>query len=90
MGQLPKLRVVYGVGLQVYNEWIPIEDERSSIRKHAVRWFWQRGLMCPETVEEALTMANEGRIPAPETITAVMDGKWWKIVDAKFVERLVA
>jgi DNA repair protein RadD len=90
LGKAQTMRVVYSVGLQVYNEWIPIEDERSSVRKHAVRWFWQRGLMCPETVEEGLAMANEGKIPAPATITVVLDGKWWKVIDTGFVQEVAA
>jgi len=81
------LRVVYSVGMQVYNEWIPIEDERSAVRKHAVRWFWERGLMCPETVAAAIEMAEAGRIPKPNTITVQVDGKYWRVVRADFSQQ---
>jgi DNA repair protein RadD len=84
IGKAKTLRVIYSVGLQVYNEWVPIEDARSSVRKHAVRWFWQRGLVCPETVDEALEMVKEGRIPSPATITVVPDGKYWRVTGASF------
>lgn len=85
-GKPKTMRVIYTVGLQVYNEWVPIEDTRSSVRKHAVRWFWQRGLVCPETVDAAIEMVGEGRIPQPATITVVPDGKYWRITDASFEE----
>lgn len=83
-GKPKTMRVIYSVGLQVYNEWVPIEDARSSVRKHAVRWFWQRGLVCPETVDAALSMHEEGRFPTPATITVVPDGKYWRVTDASF------
>lgn len=85
-GKAPSLRVVYSVGLQVYNEWVPIEDERSKVRKHAVRWFWDRGLTCPETVEAALKMVAEQRIPKPSSIKVVPDGKYWRVTEAIFEE----
>lgn len=83
-GKPKTMRVIYTVGLQVYNEWVPIEDTRSTVRKHAVRWFWQRGLVCPETVDMALEMVKDGRMPQPATITVVPDGKYWRVTDASF------
>lgn len=86
MGKAKTMRVIYGVGMQVYNEWVPIEDKRSSVRKHAVRWFWERGLTCPDTVEEALEMVKHGRIPQPTSIKVVPDGKYWRVTEALFAE----
>ena len=90
IGKPRSMRVIYSVGLQIYNEWVPIEDERSLVRKHAVRWFWQRGMPCPETVDDALELAKAGRIPQPSTITVKIDGKWWKVIDADLSERAAA
>ena len=78
------VRVTYYCGLTSFNEWLPIEDQRSFVRKHAVSWFWRRGLVCPETVDQALAMANEGKIPKPSTITVQPDGKYWKVTGATF------
>ncbi|RQS39791.1 DEAD/DEAH box helicase [Burkholderia sp. Bp8990] len=88
VGKPRSMRVIYSVGLQIYNEWVPLEDERSTVRKHAVRWFWQRGMTCPETVDEALELAKAGRIPQPSTITVKIDGKWWKVIDADLSDQL--
>lgn len=86
IGGSRSLRVVYHVGMQVYNEWVPIEAEKSAARKHAVRWFWERGMTCPKTVDEAIEMEREGRFPKPETITVVPDGKYWRVTAVKFAE----
>jgi DNA repair protein RadD len=83
-GKPPTVKVTYQCGLAMFSEWVPIEDERSFVRKHAVRWFWERGLMCPETVGQALTMAEEKKIPPPKEITVRMDGKFWKVEKAVF------
>jgi DNA repair protein RadD len=82
-GSPPSLRVVYNCGIEQFSEWIPIEDERSNVRKHAVRWFWQRGLVCPKTVDEALAMSEEGKFPKPATIVVKLDGKWWRVVETQ-------
>jgi DNA repair protein RadD len=79
-GKPPTLRVEYRTGLLTFFEFIPLEDSRSWVRKHAVKWFWRRGLPCPETVEEALAMT----IPRPTTITVLPDGKYFKVVEATF------
>lgn len=70
------------VGGATYQEWVPIEDERSYVRKHAVRWFWERGAMCPATVQEALAMVKENRIPSPDAITVKLDGKYWRVIES--------
>jgi hypothetical protein len=62
-----------------FSEYVPLEDPRDYVRKHAVNWFWRRGLLCPETVDEALAMA----IP-PATITVLPEGKYFKITHATF------
>jgi DNA repair protein RadD len=79
-GKPPTLRVEYRTGLLTFSEFVPLEDPRSWVRKHAVKWFWRRGLPCPETVDEALAM----KIPRPATIRVIPDGKYFRVVDAEF------
>lgn len=79
-GKAPSLRATYVCGISTFTEWVPIEDDRSYVRKHAVRWFWERGLMCPEKVDDALAMP----IPAPRAVTVKMEGKYWRVEKAVF------
>lgn len=77
-GKPPCLKVRYWCGPTSFDEWVPIEDARSAVKKHAVQWFWQRGAMCPDTVVNALDMVP--KLPAPDTITVKPDGKWWRVI----------
>lgn len=77
------LKVEYWCGLKTFTEFLPVEDERSFVRKHAVAWFWKRGCTCPNSVEEALTMDKEGRIPHTKAVVAKLDGKYWRVIDAE-------
>lgn len=79
-GKAPSLKVTYWCGISKFSEWVPIEDDRHFVKKHAVRWFWERGMPCPDTVEAAL--ANIDRIPAPYSITVRPDGKYWRVAEA--------
>lgn len=76
-GKPPSLKVTYWCGPSSFTEWVPIEDERSFVRKHAVVWFWDRGMMCPDTVAAALDLVP--RIPAPDAITVKLEGKYWRV-----------
>lgn len=79
-GKPPSLKVTYWCGPSSFDEWVPVEDERAYIKKHAVSWFWMRGAMCPTSVDGALDMIRSGRIPAPDNITVHPDGKYWRVV----------
>lgn len=81
-GKDPSMRVTYWCGPSGFDEWVPIESTRPFVKKHAVSWFWQRGAMCPDTVDQALAMVSADRLPAPDTITVKLDGKYWRVVDA--------
>lgn len=81
-GKAPSMRVTYHCGISSFDEWVPIQDERSHVKKHAVSWFWHRGAMCPDNVDQALAMVREKRIPAPDFITVKPDGKYWRVVGA--------
>jgi DNA repair protein RadD len=78
-GKDPSLKVTYWCGPSSFVEWVPIEDERHFVRKHAIYWFYKRKLACPDTVEKALAMID--KIPAPDTITVKLDGKYWRVID---------
>ena len=82
LGKPPTVRVEYQCGISTFTEFLPIEDERSFVRKHAVSWCWSRGIVCPDTVEQFLELADAGRVPVPHTITVRPDGKYWKVIDA--------
>ena len=79
MGKPDSVKVTYWCGLSTFSEWLPIEDDRAYVKKHAVTWFWQRGCICPNHVEDALAMVRERRIPSPDTITVKPDGKYWRV-----------
>lgn len=80
LGRAPTLKVTYQCGIQRFSEWVPIEDSRSGVKKHAVSWFWMRGCMCPDDVASALNLVKSNKVPAPDTITVKPDGKYWKVV----------
>lgn len=79
----PTLRVTYFSGLHTFEEFLPIEDHRSFVRKHAVSWFWKRGMMCPRTVDEAHQLALAGKIQSVAKVLVKPDGKYWKVVDVE-------
>jgi DNA repair protein RadD len=85
-GKKPTVKVTYVSGLAKFFEWLPIEDERDFVRKHAVTWCWKRGLTCPNTVDEFLNLIERGvlRPPVPTFFTVKLDGKFWKIVDFEY------
>jgi len=87
IGKPPSLKVTYQCGISKFHEWVPIEDHRDFVRKHAVSWFWNRGVPCPQTVEQALDMVRRNRIPAPDNITVKLDGKYWRVLSAEMGSR---
>jgi len=80
-GKPPSVKVTYVCGLAEFSEWLPIEDDRSYVRKHAVKWCWDRGVTCPGTVTEFLQMVEQARVPAPDMIRVKMEGKYWRVID---------
>ena len=80
IGKADSIKVTYWCGPSTFNEWLPIEDDRAYVKKHAVSWFWQRGCICPNHVEEALAMVRDNRIPSPGTITVKLDGKYFRVI----------
>lgn len=86
-GKATSVRVTYVCGPTTFNEWLPIEDPRPFVKKHAVSWFWQRGAVCPDNVEAALEMVKQDKIPAPDTITVKADGKYWRVTEVDMGSR---
>lgn len=80
-GRPPSLKVTYICGISNFTEWVPLEDERSYVRKHAIRWCWDRGMPSDYTVEKLLQEIVNFRIP--DFITVKMDGKYWKVIGMK-------
>lgn len=85
MGKAPSMKVTYWCGPSGFTEWVPIEDTRSYVKKHAIYWFYARGITCPAKVADALAMGTS--IPAPDTITVKPDGKYWRVVDMNMGSR---
>ncbi len=85
VGKAPSLKVTYWCGIQRFSEWVPIEDDRAFVKKHAVSWFWKRGMMCPASVKDALAQVE--RIPAPYSITVKPEGKYWRVTEAALGNR---
>lgn len=81
-GKPPTVKIEYMCGASFFTEYLPIEDERSFVRKHAVIWCWNRGIQCPDSVSDFLKMADENKIPTPDTITVKPEGKYWRVIDA--------
>lgn len=86
-GKPDSVKVSYSCGKYEFTEWLPIEDDRSYVRKHAVTWCWTRGVMCPDTVDQFLDMVRAGRVPAPDAIRVKPDGKYWRVLDANMGAR---
>lgn len=80
-GKPPSLRVTYWCGPSTFDEWVPVEDERSYIKKHAVSWLWERRcIRGVTTVDDVLKRVRDNSIPAPDSITVRPDGKYWRVV----------
>jgi DNA repair protein RadD len=84
IGKPDSIRVTYWCGPTSFSEWLPINDERSHVKKHYISWCWKRGILAADTIEDFLIMADESRIPKPSTITVKPDGKYWRIIDVHF------
>lgn len=82
------LKVTYQCGLLIFNEWICIEH--SGYAKHlAINWLKFRldpNIDIPETVDDALLLANNGMLKIPSEIVVKEDSKYPQIIDYKFEE----
>jgi DNA repair protein RadD len=75
----PSLRVTYQCGRKAFREWVCVEHT-SGIRKKAESWWRKRSdVECPQTVDEALRLADTLR-PA-RFVTVSMSGKYPEILN---------
>lgn len=88
-GSPVSLRVTYWCGARSFSEWVCLEHSGYA-QKKAVLWFWDRGMTAPATVADALQLARNGAIRAPDMIVVKPDGKYWRVVSAKFVPEKAA
>lgn len=81
------LRVDYQIGFnQFISEYVCIEHQGYALQK-ASEW-WQRHALAekPDTIEEALELANGGALRVAKRILAKKEGKYWRILDYEFDE----
>jgi DNA repair protein RadD len=86
-GKQPSLRVDYRFAGNMQNyisEWICLEHVGFARRKAEVWWTLRCELEPPTSVDEALTLTKA--IAVPRAITAVREGKFWRVTEAEIEE----
>jgi DNA repair protein RadD len=88
--KLPSMRVSYEIeghnmpyGL---SEWICVEHEGFARRKAEQWWKEHCSIPCPDSIDEAIDLAVRGWVAIPKTLTAVREGKFWRIVQREIEE----
>jgi len=90
---IPSLCVTYGTMKGTIKEWVCFEhhkygedDKRFYAYKQAIKWFFKRFPHgdVPKIVDDALIY----NWPAPSEILAKKDGKFWRIIDVKFGDKI--
>ncbi|MCY2985993.1 MAG: hypothetical protein NTY15_20380 [Planctomycetota bacterium] len=66
------------------SEWVCLEHAGFARRKAESWWAIRCELEVPSSVDDALHVANV--IAIPRSITAVKEGKFWRIVEAEIEE----
>lgn len=78
----PSLRVTYLCGRKAFREWVCIEHT-TNVRKKAENWWRKRtSADCPNSVDKALSMANQ--LAVPKYITVSVGGKYPEILNHEF------
>jgi len=73
-----------GGDLDHVSEWVCIEHEGFA-RSNAERWWRNRSnIPTPLTVDEAISLANCGALRTPSEILVKEEGRWLKVINAKF------
>jgi DNA repair protein RadD len=85
----PSMRVDYRIAgdgniENVISEWVCFEHEGFARRKAIAWWAARCAADVPETVDDALRFASV--IAVPKSITAVREGRFWRIVSADIEE----
>jgi DNA repair protein RadD len=65
---------------ETISEWVCIEHEGFA-RGKAVAWWLDRSIAAvPDTIDEAVDLANRGLVAQSRTIFAKREGRWWRIL----------
>lgn len=93
-GKPDSLRVIYkaeGKEGQLfapeYSEWLCIEHEGVARDMAEAKWNKLSRNHCPDTVYEALTLADAGALAVPDKILVKQDGKYWRLKLPRTVKR---
>lgn len=72
---------------EVISEWVCLEHDGFAGRK-AARWWRKRSAAAvPETIDEAVDLAQRGAVSSPRSITLARQGRWWRVLSADLDER---
>lgn len=82
-GSPDSLKVTYVCGVKSYPEWVCVEHTGMAGRK-ARHWFAERGLLFPNSVQEALDGSRH--IPKPRQIKVIAAGRYDNITDYRWDE----
>jgi len=94
----PTMRVCYNVeplddddgnltGEQI-SEWVCIEHSGFAGSKADAWWHQRTNEALPDTVDEAVDLARRGVLLSANQITTTRQGRWWRITDTVFDERV--
>lgn len=71
----------------IISEWVCIEHEGYA-RQKAVKWWKARSIApVPNTVQEAVELAQAGALAWPRSITCIKEGRWWRVLSAVLDEK---
>jgi len=92
----PTLRVDYdcrregadgNLTTEVISEWVCLEHEGFA-RKKAERWWRARSVLePPDAIPDAVDLCRRGAVAVPRNITAVRQGRFWRVLSADIDER---
>lgn len=92
-GKLPTLRMDYKVRRdaddelgRIISEWVCIEHEGFARKKAFEWWIRHSAHPFPKTVEEACEICESGGVAIPKSITAMQDGKYWRVMSTEVEE----
>jgi len=72
---------------EVISEWVCLEHEGFA-RKKAERWWRARSVLePPDAIPGAVDLCRRGAVAAPRSITAVRQGRFWRVLSADIDER---
>lgn len=70
-----------------YSEWVCIEHEGPARQMAEQKWNSLSRNHCPDTVAEALMLADAGALAKPEYIAVKQQGKYWRVKLPKSIQK---